>query len=320
VRIVVAGCAGFIGSNLALRLLSEGHQVVGVDNFLSGRRGNVDELSQHKGFEFVEADIREPLQIQGPVEQIYNEACPASPVDFAAKRLEILQTCARGVWNLLELARTKQARLLHSSTSEVYGDPQVHPQPETYWGHVNPIGPRSCYDEGKRYAEALITAYAAEHDDVSVRVARIFNTYGPRMRKDDGRALPTFIEQALRGEPLTVHGDGSQTRSFCYVDDQVEGQIRLMNSDLTGPVNIGNPAEVTIREIAEEIITAAGSSSRVVCVARPQDDPELRRPDISRAQAAMGWTPQVDRGRGLAETVRWFRSRIDASSDESASG
>ncbi len=307
-RIVVAGCAGFIGSNLALELLADGHVVVGLDNFSSGGRANVAELGQHARFTFVEHDICRPIAVAGAVDQIYNEACPASPIDFKTKPLEILETCSRGVRNLLELAREKGARLLHASTSEVYGSPQVHPQPEDYWGHVNPIGPRSCYDEGKRYAEALITAYCRQHD-VDVRVVRIFNTYGPRMRRDDGRALPTFIDQALRGVPVTVHGDGAQTRSFCFITDQVAGQIALMNSDVIGPVNIGNPAEVTVRQIAAEVVQLAGSDSEIEFVDRPADDPEQRRPDITRAQAALGWGPRVDRAAGLAETIRWFRER-----------
>ncbi len=305
-RIVVAGCAGFIGYHLTERLLADGHHVVGVDNFVSGCRANVEELARHPRFTFREHDITAPLRVEGRLERVYDLACPASPVDFGPRRLQILAVCSRGVWNLLDLCREKDARLLHASTSEVYGDPQEHPQRESYWGHVNPIGPRACYDEGKRFAEALLTSYHACHG-IEIRIPRIFNTYGPNMRRDDGRMLPTFIDQALRGEPLTVHGDGSQTRSFCFVSDLVEGLVRLMESDVREPVNLGNPAEVTVRQAAEEVIRLVGSSSRIAFVPRPPDDPALRRPDISRAQQTLGWSPVVTRTDGFARTIAWFR-------------
>jgi dTDP-glucose 4,6-dehydratase len=307
-RALVAGCAGFIGYHLVDRLLNDGAEVIGVDDLSTGQEANARDLIQRPRFSFVKHDIVTPLRVDGPLDTLFNLACPASPADFAPRRLKILDVCSRGVWNLLDLAREKNATLLHSSTSEVYGDPLEHPQRESYWGNVNPIGPRSCYDEGKRFAEALITHYTALHGGRS-RMARIFNTYGPRMRDDDGRVLPNFITQAFRGEPLTVHGDGSQTRSFCYVTDLVDGLIRLAASDVTGPVNVGNPAEVTILEFAREIIRLTGSRSEVRFVERPSDDPELRRPDITRARTLLGWTPKIDRAAGLAATVEWFAKR-----------
>lgn len=306
-RVLVAGCAGFIGFHLTERLLVDGHEVVGVDNFCSGTPANVERLRGHARFQFCQHDITNPLPVEGPVERVYNLACPASPVDFGPRRLEILAACSRGVWQLLDFARQRGARLLHASTSEVYGDPQEHPQRETYWGHANPIGARSCYDEGKRFAEALLTAYRNSHG-TAVRTARIFNTYGPNMRRDDGRALPTFIDQALKGEPVTVHGDGSQTRSFCYVSDMVEGLVRLMESEVTDPVNLGNPTEITVLEVAREIVRLIGSPSKIVYVPRPADDPAVRRPDITRARTLLGWNPVVERSEGFARTVAWFRA------------
>jgi dTDP-glucose 4,6-dehydratase len=306
-RTLVAGCAGFIGYHLTERLLRDGHEVVGVDNFCTGNRANIESLRAQPGFRFIEHDITQPLPVEGPLERVYDLACPASPVDFEPRRLEILAVCSRGVGELLELTRRAGARLLHASTSEVYGDAQEHPQRETYWGHVNPIGPRACYDEGKRFAEALLTAYHAEHG-TEIRIPRIFNTYGPNMRCDDGRMLPTFIDQALRGIPLTVHGDGSQTRSFCYVTDLVEGLVRLMESDVQEPVNLGNPAEITVLAAAQEVLRLTGSRSAIVPVPRPQDDPRLRRPDITRAQTRLGWHPRVERSEGFARTIEWFKS------------
>lgn len=306
-RILVAGCAGFIGYHLTQRLLSEGHEVAGLDNFCSGSRTNADDLRRHARFRFTEHDITNPLPVEGAFERIYDLACPASPVDFGPRRLAILAVCSRGLWNLLDLARSCGARLLHASTSEVYGDPREHPQRETYWGHVNPIGARSCYDEGKRFGEALLVAYHREHG-TPVRIARIFNTYGPNMRRDDGRMLPTFIDQALANQPLTVHGDGQQTRSFCYVSDLVEGLIRLMESDTADPVNLGNPVECTILEAAQEVVRLIGSCSEITFVARPQDDPTVRRPDITRARALLGWEPAVARADGFARTIDWFRT------------
>lgn len=307
-RVLVAGCAGFIGFHLTERLLKEGHEVVGVDNFISGGRENAADLGRIEHFNFLEHDITRPLRVEGPLDRIYDLACPASPVDFGPHRLEILAVCSRGVWNLLDTARETGARLLHASTSEVYGDPKEHPQRETYWGHVNPIGARSCYDEGKRFAEALLMAYHRQHG-VEVRIPRIFNTYGPRMRADDGRALPTFIDQALKNEPITVHGDGRQTRSFCYVTDLVDGLMRLMESDVREPVNIGNPQEITVREAAEEVIRLIGSRSRIVETPRPADDPNVRRPDITRATTLLGWSPRVSREEGFRKTVAWFQAR-----------
>ncbi len=305
-RILLTGAAGFIGFHLAERLLNDGHEVVGMDNFASGQRRNADDLAAHERFRFFEHDITQPLPDLGKVDQIYNLACPASPVDFDRISLEILAVCSQGIRNLLDLARKCGARLLQTSTSEVYGDPQVHPQPESYWGHVNPIGPRSCYDEGKRFAEALLTAYSRVHG-VEVRIVRIFNTYGPRMRGDDGRALPTFINQALAGEPVTVHGDGRQTRSFCYVSDQVDGLVRLMNSDVTGPVNIGNDAEISMLDTAREVTRLLGSRSEVTHIPGNTDDPKVRRPDLTRARTELGWSPKVERAEGFAKTIAWFK-------------
>jgi dTDP-glucose 4,6-dehydratase len=307
-RAVVAGCAGFIGFHLCERLLADGHELVGVDDLSTGQAQNARDLKAMPRFRFVEHDIVKPLQIDGSVDTIFNLACPASPADFLPRRLKILDVCSRGVWNLLDLAREKNARLLHTSTSEVYGDPKEHPQRETYWGNVNPIGERACYDEGKRFAEALIVNHRRQFA-TKARVARIFNTYGPRMRSDDGRVLPNFITQAMAGKPLTVHGSGDQTRSFCYVSDMADGLIRLAASDVEDPVNIGNPQEITIREFAEEIISLCGSRSTLTFVERPQDDPNLRCPDITRAKTLLGWGPKVDRKEGLARTVAWFQGR-----------
>jgi nucleoside-diphosphate-sugar epimerase len=306
--LLVTGCAGFIGYHLCDRLLNDGHEVVGVDDLSTGQSINAGDLEKRQKFRFVKHDIVEPFGIEGPIDIIYNLACPASPADFDPRRLKILDVCSRGVWNLLNLAQELNARLLHSSTSEVYGDPKEHPQRETYWGHVNPIGDRSCYDEGKRFAEALIVNFRRNHG-VQTRTVRIFNTYGPRMRADDGRVLPNFIMQAMAGKPLTVHGTGTQTRSFCYVTDLVDGLVRLANSDVQDPVNIGNPAEITILEFAQEIIRLTGSKSTVNFVDRPKDDPNLRCPDITRAKTLLGWTPQVDRKDGLARTVAWFQEQ-----------
>lgn len=305
-KILVPGCAGFIGFHLCQRLLSAGETIIGLDNFSSGQRQNVAALSKEAGFTFIEHDLSRPLPDLDPVDQIYNMACPASPTDFRGLQLEILDVCSSGVRHLLELARNCGARLLHTSTSEIYGDPKEHPQREDYWGHVNPIGPRACYDEGKRFAEALITHYTAKHG-LTTRMVRIFNTYGPRMRPDDGRALPTFIHQALNNEPITVHGDGSQTRSFCFVDDLVEGIVRLMASEAEGPVNLGNPTEISVKDIAQEVVALCGSSSSIEFVPRPEDDPTVRRPDITRARQELGWEPQIDRRTGLERTIAWFR-------------
>lgn len=304
-RILIGGCAGFIGFHLSQRYLSDGHDVVGVDNLASGSQRNVADLQKHGKFRFIPHDLIEPLDMEGPLDLVCNLACPASPIDFDRLALEILAVSSRGTWNLLDLARKHGARLLHTSTSEVYGDPTEHPQRESYWGHVNPIGPRSCYDEGKRFAEALVSAYAARHG-VAVRMPRIFNTYGPRMRAKDGRALPNFINQALRGEPITIHGDGAQTRSFCFISDLIEGLVRLAASDVSGPVNIGNPQEITIRQIAEEVLRWTKSRSPLRLVARPGDDPAVRQPDITRARTLLKWEPRVEREQGLQRTIAWF--------------
>ncbi len=307
---LVTGAAGFIGYHLSLRLLDEGHQVVGLDDLSSGSRQNVEDLAAREGFQFVRHDLSRPLPagLRG-FQRVYNLACPASPLDFDRRSLEIMAVCSQGLWHVLELARACGARVLQASTSEVYGDPLEHPQRETYRGNVNPIGPRACYDEGKRFAEALCVHYARRHG-VPVRLARIFNTYGPRMRTDDGRALPTFITQALSGEPLTIYGDGSQTRSFCYVDDLVDGLIRLCESDVEDPVNLGNPDEVTILEVAREVIALTGSTSTICHRPAAPDDPRVRCPDITRARQHLGWQPRVPRREGLARTIEWFRSRL----------
>ncbi len=305
-RVVISGAAGFIGSHLTRRYLDDGCEVVAVDNLVTGDRRNVECVCEHAGFSFIEHDILDPLDLDGPVDLVCDLACPASPVDFEPLSIEILRVCSDGVRNMLELAREKAAVFLHTSTSEVYGDPKVNPQSEDYWGNVNPIGKRSMYDEGKRYAEALISAYHVRYD-LPVRIARIFNTYGPRMRLDDGRVVTNFITQALKGEPITMHGDGSQTRSFCYVDDQIEGLVRLAQSDWSTPVNIGNPDEIPIWQLAQEIIELTGSSSPIVSKPLPPDDPKLRRPDITLARKVLDWEPRVGRREGLMRTIEYCR-------------
>jgi dTDP-glucose 4,6-dehydratase len=306
-RAVVTGGAGFVGSHLCETLLGHGWDVVCVDSFLTGSRSNVEDAVGQPGFELITADVSRELPVTGPVDAVLHLASPASPIDYLELPLETLRAGSFGTHMALELARSRGAVFLMASTSEVYGDPLVHPQPETYWGNVNPIGPRSVYDEAKRYAEAAAMAYCRGFG-VPVRIVRIFNTYGPRMRRHDGRAVPAFIDQALRGEPMTVHGDGSQTRSLCLVDDLVEGIRRLLDSDHVGPVNIGNPEEVTVLEIAERIRDLLGSSSDIVFTPRPQDDPERRCPDISLAKRVLGWQPTVSLQDGLARTVDWARS------------
>jgi dTDP-glucose 4,6-dehydratase len=301
-RAVVAGGAGFLGSHLCERLLTEGWEVVCVDNLLTGSAANLEELPEREGFSFVQASVSEALAIHGHVDWVLHLASPASPPDYLRHPIETLEVGALGTLNCLELARTRRAGLLLASTSEVYGDPLVHPQPETYWGNVNPIGPRSVYDEAKRFAEAATMAYHRAHG-LDVRIVRIFNTYGPRMRLDDGRAVPNFIGQARRGEPLTVHGDGRQTRSLCYVDDLIEGLWRMLHADVTGPVNLGNPNEVTVLELAELVRDLVGSGSRIVFAPRPVDDPQVRCPDISLARAELGWEPVVPLEDGLRRTI-----------------
>ena len=307
--IAIAGAAGFIGCQLADRYLELGNTVFGVDNFITGSRENIKWLSRWPRFRFVEHDVIKPLDLPGPVDLVCDLACPASPVDFGPSGVEILRVCSEGVRNMLELALAKRAVFLHTSTSEVYGDPLEHPQKESYWGHVNPIGPRSVYDEGKRFAEALIMAYRRRHA-LPVRVVRIFNTYGPRMRLDDGRVVTNFICQALEGKPLTVYGKGEQTRSFCYISDQVEGLMRLAESDYDQPVNIGNPMEATVRQLAEEVIELTGSASGIVEKPMPGDDPKQRCPDITLARKLLGWEPRVSRREGLTRTIEYCRELL----------
>jgi len=306
-RVVVTGGAGFLGSHLCERLLDDGCEVVALDNFLTGSPANVEHLLERDGFRLVRADITDYLHVPGPVDQVLHFASPASPIDYLQLPIETLKVGSIGTLHALGLAKDKGARFLLASTSETYGDPQVHPQPETYWGHVNPVGPRGVYDEAKRYAEALTMAYRRTVG-VDTAIARIFNTHGPRMRPKDGRAIPAFASQALTGRPLTVAGDGSQTRSIIYVDDLVEGLLRLLRSDLSGPVNIGNPHETTVLHLAETIRRLAGSDSEIVFVDRPVDDPSVRQPDITLARTALGWEPQIGYEQGLARTVAWFRS------------
>lgn len=306
-RIVVTGAAGFIGFHLCERLLREGHHVIGVDNLETGQQKNADDLKKHSNFTFVHHNIIEPFDLDGPIDRIFNLACPASPVDFGPRAIFILRTCSDGVRNMLELARKHGARFMHASTSECYGDPLEHPQRETYFGHVNPIGPRSPYDEGKRFAESTIMAYYRTYK-MPVGMIRIFNTYGPRMRGDDGRVLPNFILQAFRNAPLTVYGDGSQTRSFCYVDDMVDGMIRRIENDFVEPINIGNPIEVTIKSTAEEVIELIGSKSTISMLPLPKDDPRRRKPDITRAREILGWEPKTPRREGFLKTIEYFRS------------
>ncbi len=308
-RVVVAGGAGFLGSHLCDALLARGDSVVCVDNLVTGRRGNVAHLGGHDRFELIEADVCEPFEVSGDVDVVMNLASPASPVDYYALPIETLDVGSIGTKRLLELARAHQARFFMASTSEVYGDPDVHPQVEEYWGNVNPIGQRSMYDEAKRFSEALCFAYHRTHG-VELRVVRIFNTYGPRMQPDDGRVVSNFIVQGLRGEPLTIYGDGSQTRSFCYVDDEIRGFLALLDGDVVGPVNVGNPGEFTMVELAELVIELTGSSAGMVFEPLPSDDPKQRRPDISIAKAELGWEPEIALREGLARTIEHFRAEL----------
>jgi len=308
-HIVVTGAAGLIGSHLCHRLLDDGHDVIGIDSLITGRRENLDRLNTHDAFRWVRQDICEPIDVPEPVDRVYNMACPASPADFEDKSLLILRTCSEGVRNALDLARRHNARFLQASTSECYGDPDVHPQPESYFGNVNPIGIRGPYDEGKRFAEATTFAYHRRYG-LPTRIVRIFNTYGPGMRADDGRALPVLIQQALTDQPLSVYGDGSQTRSFCYVADMVEGIVRLMESDYPRPVNIGGTDEITIRQLAEEVIELTGSASTIEYRPLPDGDPKMRQPDTHLARELLGWQPTVDRPDGLSRTIDDFRHRL----------
>ena len=310
-RAVILGAAGFIGSHLADRFLAEGWDVLGVDNLVTGTLANLAHLRREPRFQFLEQDICRPYEVAGPVAAVLDFASPASPIDYLEKPFETMHVGSIGVDLSLQLAERKGARFLLSSTSEVYGDPLEHPQRESYWGNVNPIGPRSVYDEAKRFAEAITMAYR-RYRKVETRIARIFNTYGPRMRLDDGRVVPTLVGQALRGEPLTVFGDGSQTRSFCYVSDNVEGIWRLLGSGFTEPVNIGNPVEMTILDFAKAVQRHVGSHSPIVHRPLPQDDPRLRRPDIGRAREVLGWEPAIDFEEGMRRTVPWFRDEVAA--------
>ena len=318
-RILITGGAGFIGSHLSERLLAEGHEVICLDNFYTGRKENIRHLLDDRNFELIRHDVTEPIFLE--VDQIYNLACPASPIHYQYNPVKTVKTSVMGAINMLGLAKRVKARIFQASTSEVYGDPQIHPQPESYRGHVTPIGLRSCYDEGKRIAETLFMDYHRQNG-VDTRIVRIFNTYGPRMREDDRRVVSNLIVQALRGAELTIYGTGEQTRSFCYVDDLVEGFIRLMNteetagtanehSDIHQPVNIGNPGEFTMNELAQEVARAVGKEIRITHLPLPQDDPQQRQPDITRAQGLLGWTPTIPLAAGLTKTVHYFAGRID---------
>jgi dTDP-glucose 4,6-dehydratase len=313
VRTLITGGAGFIGSHLCERFLDRGHEVVCVDNLITGTLANIEHLRRNDAFTFIRHDISHPLEIDGPVDNVLHFASPASPVDYLQYPIQTLKVGSLGTHNTLGLAKLKEARYLVASTSEVYGDPEVHPQREDYWGHVNSVGVRGCYDEAKRFSEAIVMAYHRYHG-LNTRIIRIFNTYGPRMRLDDGRVLPNFMGQALRGEPLTVYGDGSQTRSFCYVDDLVEGVERLLSCDFHEPVNVGNPSEVTILEFAREVLALSGSKSPIEYRPLPQDDPRVRKPDIERARRLLGWEPRVDRHEGLKRTLAYFQDRVAAQS------
>jgi dTDP-glucose 4,6-dehydratase len=306
-RILITGAAGFLGSHLCDRFIKEGYQVVGMDNLITGDLANIQHLFKLKEFEFYHHDVSKFVFVPGELDYILHFASPASPIDYLKIPIQTLKVGSLGTHNLLGLARVKKARILVASTSEVYGDPTVHPQTEEYWGNVNPVGPRGVYDEAKRFQEAITMAYHTYHG-LETRIIRIFNTYGPRMRLNDGRVLPAFIGQALRGEDLTVFGDGSQTRSFCYVDDLVEGIYRLLMSDYVYPVNIGNPSEITIREFGDEILKLTGSQVKMVMKPLPQDDPKQRRPDITKAREILGWEPRIDRAEGLKRTYEYFRN------------
>lgn len=308
-RILVTGGAGFLGSHLLDRLLDQGHEVVCVDNLFTGTKRNMEHLHRQLRFEFLRHDVTFPLYVE--VDEIYNLACPASPIHYRHDPVQTTKTSVHGAINMLGLAKRLKCRILQASTSEVYGDPRVHPQKEDYWGNVNPIGPRSCYDEGKRCAETLFFDYHRQHG-LEIKVARIFNTYGPRMHPSDGRVVSNFVVQALKREPITIYGDGEQTRSFCYVDDLIDGLIRLMESpaDLTGPINLGNPVEFTMHDLAEMVLKETGSSSPIVREPLPEDDPKQRRPDISLAKQFLDWTPKVPLREGLKPTTVYFRSLL----------
>jgi UDP-glucuronate decarboxylase len=312
--ILVTGGAGFLGSHLCDRLMRDGHDVICLDNLFTGSKRNIDHLIGNPRFEFIRHDVTFPLYVE--VDQIYNLACPASPVHYQHDPVQTTKTSVHGAINMLGLAKRLKCRIFQASTSEVYGDPAVHPQTEGYWGNVNPIGPRSCYDEGKRCAETLFFDYWRQHA-TEIKVARIFNTYGPRMHPNDGRVVSNFVVQALKGEPITIYGEGNQTRSFCYYEDLIEGFVKLMNSapEITGPINLGNPGEFTIRELAELAIEMTGSSSKLTFMPLPQDDPKQRRPDITLAREQLGWTPKVHLRDGLKQTIHYFDRLLSGSSN-----
>jgi len=309
-RVLITGGAGFLGSHLCDRFIKEGYHVIAMDNLITGNLENIKHLFKLPDFEFYHHDVSKFVHVPGQLDYILHFASPASPIDYLKIPIQTLKVGSLGTHNLLGLAKAKGARMLIASTSEVYGDPLVHPQTEDYWGNVNPVGPRGCYDEAKRFQEAMTMAYHMHHG-LETRIVRIFNTYGPRMRLDDGRVLPAFLSQALRGEPLSIFGDGSQTRSFCYVDDLVEGIYRLLLSDYHLPVNIGNPSEITIKEFAEEICKLTGVELKVDYQPLPKDDPQKRQPDISKAKEVLGWEPQVDRAEGLKRTLEYFKDKIE---------
>jgi dTDP-glucose 4,6-dehydratase len=315
VRVLITGAAGFLGSHLADRFLQEGHGVVGLDNFITGSRENARLLGEHSGFELVEHDVSKPIVIPGALDGVLHFASPASPVDYLELPIQTLKVGSLGTHNSLGIAKAKEARFLLASTSEVYGDPDVHPQPETYWGNVNPTGPRGVYDEAKRFAEAITMAYHRYHG-LDTRIVRIFNTYGPRMRPADGRVVSNFIVQALKGEALSIYGDGSQTRSFCYVDDEVDGIYRLFQSDRTDPTNIGNPIEFSILDLAQVVLEETGSSSELRRLPLPTDDPKVRRPDITLARDLLGWEPRVSLREGVQRTVPYFQKLVDLGTAE----
>jgi UDP-glucuronate decarboxylase len=308
---MITGGAGFVGSHLCDRLLKDGHDVLCIDNFFTGSKVNVRHLFSNPHFELMRHDVTFPLYVE--VDQIYNLACPASPIHYQHDAVQTTKTSVLGAINMLGLAKRLKARIFQASTSEVYGDPEIHPQPESYWGRVNPIGPRSCYDEGKRCAETLFFDYHRQHN-LDIKVVRIFNTYGPRMHPNDGRVVSNFIVQALKGEDITIYGSGRQTRSFCYVDDMVEGFVRMMATErgFTGPVNLGNPGEFTMLELAEKVLTLVGSKSKLVFMPLPEDDPKQRQPDITIAKTKLDWTPKVNLEDGLKETVEYFRTLLSA--------
>jgi dTDP-glucose 4,6-dehydratase len=315
---MITGAAGFLGSHLCERFLDEGHEVVGIDNFITGSPDNIAHLIGKPGFSFIQHDVTNFIYVPGPLDGVLHFASPASPIDYLELPIQTLKVGSLGTHKTLGLAKAKGARYLLASTSEVYGDPQVHPQPETYWGHVNPVGPRGVYDEAKRFAEAMVMAYHRFHG-VDTRIVRIFNTYGPRMRPNDGRVVSNFIVQALRSEPLTVYGAGDQTRSFCYATDEVEGIYRLFMSDYTMPVNIGNPNEFTVRQLAERVLALTGSSSTLQQQPLPSDDPKVRRPDITVARRELGWEPQIQLDEGLEKTIPYFRERVGRTNESARS-